>query len=308
MRSLWRTWLRGRSVYTVSQKTVLTDVSFSTVYVATSQVQNNLVEENPDFQEERTAFLFPPVKGCCLLARGMQESHIVLYWCWDSTAQEDKTSDIRGAELSTEVKLDPEAAKSHWKKPENLLGLAGKPSADLGVPMTGPGSTGPAPPPLGKGGKGGKANGKHSRKGKGKGETQQEGKGGEVPRPKKTPEKEAKDETRLNQKQGCKMSSSHIKSCILEIFGPWGHEVRCRMHLANQELGPLACRCRHAGILHCRVPARNDFPEDLTRKHTYNIYIYILYTHTYIYIPDYIIHTYICIYSFFKCIYICACV
>ena len=150
----------------------------------------------------------------------MQEEHIVLYWCWDSTAQAEKTSDIRGAELSTEAKLDREAAKSHWKNPENLLGLAGKPSADLGVPMTGPGPTGPAPPSSEKGGRGGKANGKKNKKGKGKGETQQEGKDGEVPRPKKTPEKEAKDETRLNQKQSCKMSSSLIKSCILEVFGP----------------------------------------------------------------------------------------
>ena len=195
-----------------SAKTVLTNLSFSTVYVATSQVQNNLVEENPDFPGRKDSFLFPPVKRCCLLARGMQEPHIVLYWCWDSTAQEDKTSDIRGAELSTEAKLDREAAKSHWKNPENLLGLAGKPSADLGVPLTGPGSTGPAPSASGKGGKGGKGHAKQNRKGKGKGETQQEQKGGEIPKPKKTPEKEAKDETRLSQKQSCKMSISPIKS------------------------------------------------------------------------------------------------
>ena len=45
-----------------SAKTVLTNLSFSTVYVATSQVQNNLVEENPDFPGRKDSFLVSTCK------------------------------------------------------------------------------------------------------------------------------------------------------------------------------------------------------------------------------------------------------
>ena len=43
-------------------KTVFTDLSFSTVYFPTSQVQNNLVEENPDFPGRKDSFLVSTCK------------------------------------------------------------------------------------------------------------------------------------------------------------------------------------------------------------------------------------------------------